>query len=168
MWTCLKCNAVNEDLYPCCPKCGAGKSAGRFGVCASSRPAVYTQRPAEAKPAAPEPAPEAPPAAPVPVLYEEPDLSKAKDGGMVRFIGRMLMILLPLVTVCWFIAQFSTLSVTLSGAFFKNAEDLSPFIRIPVYVLLAACAALVSALPGLWTLSVGKILNRLARAEALL
>ena len=57
MWTCLKCNAVNEDLYPCCPKCGAGKSAGRFGSYASSRPAVYAQRPAEAKRCASPPLP---------------------------------------------------------------------------------------------------------------
>ena len=23
MWTCIKCNAVNEDTYTICPKCGA-------------------------------------------------------------------------------------------------------------------------------------------------
>lgn len=31
MWTCIKCNAVNEDTYTICPKCGAARSAGRFG-----------------------------------------------------------------------------------------------------------------------------------------
>ena len=58
MWTCIKCNAVNEDIYTICPKCGASRSAGRFG---SATPAKTVPYPAETKPqqpAEPAPAPE--------------------------------------------------------------------------------------------------------------
>ena len=59
MWTCIKCNAVNEDTYTICPKCGAARSAGRFcsGNAAPARNAAAYTAPVQqrAMPRAPVP-----------------------------------------------------------------------------------------------------------------
>lgn len=168
MWTCLKCNAVNEDLYPSCPKCGASRSAGRFSATGASRPEMHISEPIQAAPAQNDTSSDVHSPRPIPQTYAMPDLSKARDGFMVRLAGRVLMLLLPLIVVWYCIVQYSEMSSVLLRTFFKQPDSLSAWIAVPAYVFFTVCAALLAALPGLWTLAVGKILRRLSRMEALL
>lgn len=170
MWTCSKCHAVSEDLYTICPKCGASRSAGRFG--SSAQPAVRSVcAPApEDKQMPPKNSPEISAQTPAaPAAYYEPDLSKVQAGRGVRISGRILIVLLPLITLAYFAAQYNrSLFASVRLAFFSDAEKLPAFVPIIPYILIAFAAALISALPGVWTLSIGKILKRLARMEELL
>lgn len=171
MWTCIKCNAVNEDLYTICPKCGASRSAGRFGSAAPVKTVPYPQ-PAEQKPQPvekkPAPVPQSPP---VQEYIPQPD--KVRAGGGVRFFGRLLMILLPLVTIAAAVLLFNTylpqISVYLNlGTNLTDPNSSISWIAVAVYILLSLCAVLLSMLPGLWTLAIGKLLLRFARMEELL
>lgn len=164
MWTCIKCNAVNEDLYTICPKCGASRSAGRFGSAAPVKSVPYPQE-APVKPvqeAAPRPAPQ-------PVINEYiPQPDKVRAGGGVRFFGRMLMIFLPLLTALLAYLKFDTAVAALSLLLIGNEQAASQLVITVVYALFAFGAVLLSMLPGLWTLCIGKLLLRFARMEELL
>lgn len=165
MWTCNKCNTVNEDLYPVCPKCGASRSAGRFGSAASVKTATYPPEPVQ--PRAAEPAPKA--AAPVPVQSEYiPQPDKVRAGGGVRFFGRLLMLLLPLLTALLCYLKFDSYLIQLSVLLFGTAEAKVSLPLIAVYAVFSLGAVLLSMLPGLWTVCLGKLLLRFARMEELL
>jgi len=172
MWTCIKCHAVNEDLYTICPKCGASRSAGRFGSVPqpTTRSAASPDKITDSASAAPSltaQAPASPPAAPA--VYYEPDLSKIKTGRFVRYLGILLTVFLPLLTILYFIAQYNRqLFVSLSLAFFQDVNALPSFIPVVLYIFTGLLAALLSALPGVWTLCIGRILKPLARMEELL
>ena len=128
MWSCNKCHAVNEDLYTICPKCGASRSAGRFGSAAQPIVRNAAAPAPENKPPQPKSTPEV--AAPS-VAYYEPDLSKIHAGRSVRILGRILIILLPLLTLAYFAAQFNgPLFVSVTLAFFRLADTLPAFIPI--------------------------------------
>ena len=164
MWTCIKCTATNEDLYTICPKCGASRSAGRFG---SAAPAKTVPYPAESKPQQPsEPAPRPHPQPPVNEYIPQPD--KVRAGGGVRFFGRLLMLLLPLLTALICYLTFDNYVVKLSVLLFGSAQTEASLPIIIVYALFSLGAVLLSFLPGLWTLSLGKLLLRFARMEELL
>lgn len=169
MWNCIKCNTVNEDLYTICPKCGASRSAGRFGSASPVKTMAYPQ-PAEQKPKPAEPKPA--PVQQMPPSQEYiPQPDKVRAGGGVRFFGRLLMIVLPLLTALY--AYLNTgiylpqLSLLISG---NEALDKGLLIVVAyaLYILFSLGAVLVSLLPGLWTLAVGKLMLRFARMEELL
>lgn len=162
MWTCIKCNTVNEDIYPICSKCASSRSAGRFG---SSAPVKTVPLPQEA-PAAPRPAEPVP----SPALPNEyiPQPDKVRAGGGVRFFGRLLMLLLPLLTVFLAYLKFDSYLVQLSVLLFGSAAAEATLPVIIVYALFSLGAVLLSFLPGLFTLSLGKLLLRFARMEELL
>lgn len=165
MWNCIKCNTIVEDGYTTCPHCGAPKSAGRFGNTAPVRPAAAYTMPAQNAPqSAPRPAPAEVAAQP---LYM-PDFSHVHAGRGLMFAGSLLAILLPLLVLLLAWRQYDAISSFLLPLFFADAAALSNWVRYPVYIVLALLAALVSALPGLWTQSLGKALRRLARMEELL
>ncbi len=169
MWNCIKCNAVNEDLYTICPKCGASRSAGRFGSAAPVKTMAYPQ-PADNKPAEPKAAPV--PAPPPPQEYiPQPDNVRA--GGGVRFFGRLLMIVLPLFTIAAAVLLFNTylplLSVYLNlGTNLTDPNSSVSWIAVVAYALISLVCTLLSLLPGLWTLALGKLMLRFARMEELL
>lgn len=167
MWTCIKCNAVNEDLYTICPKCGASRSAGRFGSATPVKTMPYPQ-PAEQKPAPAEHKPTPAPQLPPPQEYiPQPD--KVRAGGGVRFFGRLLMFILPLLTAFLAYLKMDSCMVQLSVLLFGSASvEKNNIILIAVYILFAFGAVLLSVLPGLWTLAIGKLMLRFARMEELL
>ena len=167
MWNCIKCNAVNEDIYTICPKCGASRSAGRFGSAAPVKTVPYPA--AESKPRPQNPESKPAPAQPIPQVQEYiPQPDKVRAGGGVRFFGRLLMVFLPLLTALLAYLKKSTYQVQLSVMLFGNAVSESNILLIIVYVLFSLGAVLLSFLPGLWTLSLGKLLLRFARMEELL
>ena len=167
MWNCIKCNAVNEDLYTICPKCGASRSAGRFGSAAPVKTVPYPA--AEPKPR-PQNAESKPAPTPQPPQAQEyiPQPDKVRAGGGVRFFGRLLMVFLPLLTALLAYLKMSTYQVQLSILLFDKAISEGSILLTIVYVLFALGAVLLSFLPGLWTLSLGKLLLRFARMEELL
>ena len=166
MWTCNKCTAVNEDLYTICPKCGSSRAAGRFGSAAPVKTAVYPQE-APAQSRAAEPAPKTAAPAPVQNVYiPQPD--KVRAGGGVRFFGRLLMILLPILTALLCYLKFDSYKVQLSVTLFGSALAEATIPLIAVYAVFSLGAVLLSLLPGLWTLAIGKLLLRFARMEELL
>lgn len=150
MWTCIKCNAVNEDIYTICPKCASSRSAGRFGSCAPVKTAAYPQ---DAKPA-PRPAEAAQPAPSTQAPHNEyiPQPDKVRAGGGVRFFGRLLMLFLPLLTILLAYLKFDSYRVQLSVLLFGSAAAEASLPLILFYVLLALGAVMLSLLPGLWTL----------------
>lgn len=166
MWTCIKCNAVNEDLYTICPKCGASRSAGRFGSATPVKTMPYPQAaeqkaaPAEQKAA---PVPQLPP----PQEYiPQPD--KVRAGGGVRFFGRLLMFILPLLTAFLAYLKADTYMVQLTILLYGSATAENKILLIAIYAVFALGAVLLSILPGLWTLAIGKLMLRFARMEELL
>ena len=166
MWTCIKCTAVNEDIYTICPKCGASRSAGRFGSASTAKAPVYSP-PIESKPAEKAPSPAATAAAPAAHVYiPQPD--KVRAGGGMRFLGRVLAMLLPLIVAFFAYLKFNAYTLQLSILVYGSVLKPLPIPIIVLYVLLALSAALLASLPGLWTLSVGKLLLRFARMEELL
>lgn len=173
MWTCNKCNTVHEDLYSSCPKCGASRSAGRFASAPPAKPAAYAAPPAEPRimqrPAAQEPAPAAVPVPrPAPQATYIPNLDKVHAGGGMRFVGVVLAILLPVITGVIAYFKYDQLCPLLCGLFFEHPESEIPALLAGIYIVFALVAALLTALPGLWTLAIGKMLRRFARMEELL
>jgi len=169
MWTCIKCNKINDDLYPICSNCSASRSAGRFGSAAPARVVPYTVE-AQGKPKAEEPAP-TPAAQPTPKAPEYvPNPDGVHAGGGVRFFGRLLMIILPLLTAAMAFLKYPSAKAELSMllAFGSETQTVSAVLLITVYVLLSLGAVLLSLLPGLWTVCIGKLLHRFARMEELL
>lgn len=166
MWNCTKCNTVNEDLYPICPKCGASRGVGRFGSAAPVKNASFPQEtPAQPRPNDTAPKTAAP--APVQQLYV-PQPDKVRAGGGVRFFGRLLMLLFPLLTALVCYLKFDGYLIQLSVLLFGSAATEASVPLIAVYVLFSLGAVLLSLLPGVWTLAIGKLLLRFARMEELL
>lgn len=171
MWNCIKCNAVNEDLYTICPKCGASRSAGRFGSATPVKTMAYPQ-PAEQKPKPAEPKPAPVQQMPPPQEYiPQPD--KVRAGGGVRFFGRLLMIVLPLLTLAAAVMMFNIYLPQLNVLLNLSTNLTDPnssisWISVAAYCLIALGAVLLSILPGLWTLAIGKMMLRFARMEELL
>ncbi|MBR5232014.1 MAG: hypothetical protein IKW00_07190 [Clostridia bacterium] len=169
MWTCIKCNKINDDLYPICSNCSASRSAGRFGSAAPARVVPYPPEP-QGKPKTEEPAPAPAPqsAPPAPEYIPNPDGVRA--GGGVRFFGRLLMLLLPLLTAAAAFLKYNSTkgAIALLLSFGNTAQNVSDIWIIAVYVLFSLGAVLLSLLPGLWTLCIGKLLHRFARMEELL
>lgn len=165
MWTCNKCTAVNEDLYTICPKCGSSRSAGRFGSAAPVKTVPYPQE-AAPQPRAAEPAQKSAPAPAQNTYIPQPD--KVRAGGGVRFFGRLLMLVLPLLTALLCYLKFDSYLVQLSILLMGSAATKATLPLIAVYAAFSLGAVLLSFLPGLWTLAIGKLLLRFARMEELL
>ncbi len=166
MWTCIKCGAPVEDAYTICPQCSASKSAGRFGAVNPPRNAS-----SYAAPVPPSPPPvekPVPTAAPALQTVYTPDFSHVHSGRFLMIAGTLLSVMLPLVVLLLAWRQHTVLSGALLSLFFADPASLPGYVSLPIYVVLALLAALLSALPGFWTLGLGKALRRLHRMEELL
>jgi len=144
MWTCVKCKQPVDDQYTVCPHCGASRSAGRFsrGIRPQQTPqAQYT-----------------------------PDFSHVKAGKGFMLLGICLIILLPALTIMAAVIFHDSWILPLSKALHPNdlGFDLTDFKTNVLYVAFTAGAVLLSALPGVHTLFLGKLLRRLNRMEELL
>ena len=78
------------------------------------------------------------------------------------------MLLLPLLTALIFYLTFDNYVVKLSVLLFGSAQTEATLPIILVYAVFSLGAVLLAFLPGLWTLSLGKLLLRFARMEELL
>ena len=161
MWICPHCHTENKEAYAVCGACGAPRAAGRFGsapqrmeppqeparaprVSAPRTPGTDYALPARnyrARENAPEP--EAPP--------------RPRRGFLLclgRMIGWALLLLLPLLCAALAWRQAAILRPLLSGLLLgAEAADLPAAL---CYAALAFLAALLCALPGLWTLLLSK------------
>ena len=160
MWTCIKCNAVNEDTYTICPKCGAARSAGRFGSgnAAPARNAAAYTAPVQQR--------VMPSGAPQTAYYA--DFSHVRAGRGFMLLGRVLAIVMAALTLLLAWRQYDAVSAAVLGLIFDDLAALSAFVKLLIYIPLALAAAAIAALPGLWTLGLGKALRRLNRMEELL
>lgn len=162
MWICPHCHTENKEAYAVCGVCGAPRAAGRFGS-APQRAEAPLQEPARAPrvsaPRAPgaeyavparnyharenEPAPEAPP---------RPRLGLVRRLGYI--IGWALLLSLPLLCAALAWRQAPALRPLLAGLLLgpEHAELAASLC----YAALALPAALLCALPGLWTLLLAK------------
>ena len=144
MWTCVKCHQNVNDHLAVCPHCGAARSAGRFS-----------------KEIQPQQTPQA--------LYT-PDFEHVRAGRGFMLFGAFLAVLLPSVVILaallcknsWIGSLYSLLT---PEAVMAELGDVRTNI---LYWALAVAAALLSSLPGLWTVGLGKALRRLNRMEELL
>lgn len=171
MWTCIKCNAVNEDTYTICPKCGAARSAGRFG---SGNAAPARNAAAYTAPVQQRVMPSGEPAVPAHANVVAPqagyyaDFSHVRAGRGFMLLGRVLAIVMAALTLLLAWRQYDAVSAAVLGLIFDDLDALSAFVKLLIYIPLALAAAAIAALPGLWTLGLGKVLRRLNRMEELL
>ena len=143
MWTCVKCRQSVDDQYAVCPYCGAARSAGRFsrGVQPGQTPKAQYM---------PEPAP-------------------VRAGRGFIILGTVLALALTILWIVLAVTQHGVWADQLDG-FLRPAraasETPSFLVRYVLYGALAVIGALIAALPGLWTVGLGKALRRLAKIEA--
>lgn len=78
------------------------------------------------------------------------------------------MLLFPLLTALICYLKFDGYLIQLSVLLFGSAATEASVPLIAVYVLFSLGAVLLSLLPGVWTLAIGKLLLRFARMEELL
>lgn len=159
---------MNDDQYTTCQHCGAARSAGRFGSTQPPRnSAAYAAAP-QAVPAAVhvEPSPQQ-----VPQTQYVPDFSHVRAGKGFMALGAVLAALLFAFVAALAVLRHAEWSRALYDllAPAHEADANVPFaVSYLLYGLLALLAALLAALPGLWTLGIGKALRRLNRMEELL
>lgn len=165
MWTCIKCGQANEDQVTVCTACGASRSAGRFGSGqAPKNAAAYSAMPHQnaPSPASPHPAPQ---------TQYVPDFSHVRAGKGFMVVGTLLALVLPVLVILFSILMHESWTDALDGflhAARAEGETPSFWVSYLLYGFLAIVAALFAALPGLWTLGLGKMLRRLSRMEELL
>ena len=83
-------------------------------------------------------------------------------------LGRVLAIVMAVLTLLLAWRQYDAVSAAVLGLIFDDLAALSAFVKLLIYIPLALAAAAIAALPGLWTLGLGKALRRLNRMEELL
>lgn len=176
MWICIKCSAQNEDQYTVCPQCGASRSAGRFGAAAAAprNAAAYAAPLRQNAQPSGQPAVAAERIAPLPQQMPQAqyvsDFSHVHSGRGYMILGTLLSILLPLTVLLFAVLSYFHYAGTsvLALLLFSEATNASSTIYTLIYGFITLVLALLSALPGLWTLAIGKALRRLARMEELL
>lgn len=158
MWICQRCQTQNRDGVQACPVCGALRAGGRFGSAPQQRPGVSAPRvTAAAAPQMQEPNP----SGAVLSGYQPPEekarpprASRKKGGGLARFAGIALCVLLPVMTMVLSWQQRDTLLPVLAPLF--AGQEAPAWLGWTCYGALSLTAVLLSLLPGLWTL----LLNR--------
>lgn len=145
MWTCVKCKQNVDDRLTACPYCGASRSAGRFS-----------------KEIQPQQTPQA---------QYTPDFEHVRAGRGFMVLGAVLAVALPVVWVILAVLRHSVwaeeLCALLNPARVKG-EALPFAVSYLLYGVLTLVIGLAAALPGLWTVGLGKLLRRLNRMEELL
>lgn len=144
MWTCVKCKQAVDDRLAVCPHCGASRSAGRF-----SREVQPQQ---------------------LPQAQYALDFAHVRAGRGFMIFGTALAVLLPAVLLTAAALCRQSWVASLSRALYPDALASAPdgAKANALYWLIAVSAALLSSLPGLWTVGLGRILRRLGRMEELL
>ena len=142
MWICVKCRQQVDDQIAVCPHCGAARSAGRFsrGVQPGQTPkAQYT----------PDPAP------------------VHAGRGFIAY-GSILALLLAALWIALACSQHTTWAdslYSLIGGAGARGKSPSFMVGYLLYGLLTAIGAMLAALPGLFTVALGKILRKLGKIE---
>lgn len=141
MWTCVKCGQTVDDSQTVCPHCGASRSAGRFSRGIQARQTPRAQYVPEAAP--------------------------VKAGRGFLILGSLLALLLPTLTIALAVILRHDLTGQIYHALHPDELTIvnSDTAANVLYWALAAGAALLSALPGIGTAGIGKMLRRLARIE---
>ncbi|MBQ7454904.1 MAG: hypothetical protein IJS53_00555 [Clostridia bacterium] len=158
MWKCIRCGKAIDDQYNVCPFCGAARSAGRFGTTAAQpRPAAFASNEKPAEPSAPQ-------------TQYVPDFRHVRAGRGFIILGTALALLLPALVILFAVLRRLDWADALH-AFLYPAREAGAGVDALTWILygvLSLAAALVAALPGLWTAGLGKALRRLNRMEELL
>lgn len=148
MWTCPKCLYENSDSQASCAQCGAARAQRRF-----SQPAVHNapmpQRPAPDFSRDTQRMPRSGGRSARPPEMVLPPLSKSAK--LLRGVGALLCLLLPLLCLLLCIRQFDALYAALVPLLTGSADKtLTGYL---CYALYAACAMLLCFLPGLFALT---------------
>lgn len=158
MWICQRCYMENRETASACEGCGAPRAAGRFNASAPQRQSRPAQAPIMSYPHSQSetvplhsPAPsrgeyQAPPQEPARQKQRKPSL-------LLRFSrvsGMLLSVLLPVLTALLAWRRYDALSSALLPLLL--GDGAAEWMKIALYAVLSFLAALVSLLPGLWTL----------------
>lgn len=179
MWICSRCQTANKDGHSQCVQCSAPRNARRFGAGTPvAAPSVQTasperrmQQPVEEAPA-PETSRRQPTARP-PLTTPQP------SGGLVRLVGRLLAILLPLVVLLLAVLRLDILKPVIEELFLGKAPaaalaplaenasaaagGLRPVLGWVAYACTALVAALAAAAPGLGLFALGHLCRGIRR-----
>ena len=158
MWLCPRCHKENEEQAIACAHCGVRRPSGRFQPADESN-AVQPPRvtaPREQRLPAHHPGGQRShrhvSACPPPETGVYP-VKKKKPGFLIhfaRFVGVMLCILLPLITLLCAIGMYPSFSSMLLPLVLQDM--IAEWVGIMLFVLASFLSLLLSVLPGLWTL----------------
>ncbi len=170
MWICGKCNSTNDDRSITCPNCGAARSAGRFTANSASSAHNTAACVMPQQPMIPSNASDGQPSRNV---FSQPadyyaDFSNVHAGRGFMILGIIIAILSALLTLLLAWRQYRVISAAVLGLFFSDLTAVADWIKLAIYIPLSLISAAIAALPGLWTVGLGKALHRLNRMEELL
>lgn len=167
MWICPKCHTENRIDAAACENCGAVRAAGRFGSAPVRRDGAAAPRIRQASAPGTEQPPVYRPAS-AREQYRPPDTelkpskpSRSFLSGLTGGIGGLLAVLPPILICLFAWRQYDALSRAVLPLLL--GEDASAALSIACYVALTALAALLCALPGLWTLLLRRCADGLRR-----
>ena len=142
MWICVKCRESVEDQYTVCPHCGAARSAGRF-----SREVQPRQ---------------------TPKAQYVPEQAPSRSGRGFIALGSILAALLFfafLAAAVFRHAQWADALFLFLRPAAAESETPGVLIGYVLYGALSLLGAFLAALPGLWTVGLGKMLRKLGKIE---
>lgn len=157
MWLCPRCHKENEEQAIACAHCGVRRPSGRFQPADESN-AVQPPRVTAPRAQAPIQHRERQrtqrhvSACPPPETGFYP-VKRKKPGFLIhfaRFVGGMLCILLPLITLFCAIGLYPSFSGMLLPLVLQDM--IAEWVGIMLFVLASFLSLLLSVLPGLWTL----------------
>lgn len=185
MWICTRCQSANKEGHRQCVQCSAPRNARRFGAATRlDAPSLNTAPLGQARSAAqtragqpltqgqtsPETGQPAAPglgAAPgpgrMPAFSHQEPITPAKagrSGRCTRLVAWLLTILLPILCLFLAFVQRDVVWLLVEGLLANPFQPLPGVLVTVAALLLLLCALLLSLVPGLTLLALGRLLGR--------
>lgn len=166
MWICNRCQQHNKEGDSQCIQCASPRHARRFGAgTAVETPSIElpppSVQPARASNADAEYA--ASPEGRMPRVTLQPPrrVVRCPAGRALTGLGVALCVLLPTLTIWLAVVQADAWSPLAAGLLFPRAVPQTDALRLGGYIAFSLVAVLVSLLPGIGALGMGRLLIRL-------
>lgn len=179
MWICTRCQSANKEGHRQCVQCSAPRNARRFGAATRvDAPSLNTAPLGQARSAAqaragqpltqgqakPETGqPAAPGLGAAPAFSHQEPIAQAKvsrSGRCTRLVGWLLTILLPILCLFLAFVQRDVVWLLVEGLLTNPFQPLPGVLVTVAALLLLLCALLLSLVPGLTLLALGRLLGR--------
>lgn len=158
MWICTRCQTANKEGHRLCLQCSAPRNARRFG--ASARLDAPSLQSAPQPPAASAPTPMPSPPAPDQMPAVKRSAGGRRGGAFTRLTGRLLVFLLPAVTLFLLVCQRSEFAGWVAMLLAQPDKETPNLLLLALLLILAVLALLLSLVPGLVLLALARLLRR--------